>query len=689
MRFGIRLRVGVACMGLLWAGSFQMIFAQAGVEGPHLWDKPLDPAVLEKRVNEQLDLAQKSINEILAVKGPRTIENTLAPFDNATEKLDTAGDQSGMLQLLSPEAGIRDRAQAMVQKVSAASTAISLNPAIYHALADLDVSRADAATQYYVKRTLLEFRLAGVDKDDATRARIQALSDELAKLGTEFERNIQDSQIKVTVKNRAELDGLPDDYINLHKPAADGDITLTSDSPDVIPVLKFAKSADLRRRMFLAYNDRAYPQNIKVLAEVLKKREELANILGYKHWADLNAADKMAVTSQNVSNFIDQIDAASRPVADREYQMLLASARKEQHGLGNIVTSDWQYYFEQLRATEFNFNSQDARPYFPYDRVQQGILDVAAKLFHVTYRPVADAVTWDPSVSTFDVYDGERRLGRIYLDMHPRTGKNQWFSSNPLLDGKRGQQLPEVTLICNFPGGKPGDPGLMEYGDVTVFFHEFGHLMHWIFQGQQQWAGYGSNLENDFVEAPSQMLEEWMHDPKVLATFARNYQTNEPIPPDLVRRANRADAFGRGLWARGQLVYTNVSFDLHNSTPDPAKLETIMDDSRKRFLPYALVEGDHQIAAFDHLLGYTSAYYTYLWDKVIAQDFFKQFDRNDLLAPEVAARYRTTVLEKTGSMPANDLVKNFLGRPQAIDAFVAWMNQEFEGLPPSGKATGN
>jgi thimet oligopeptidase len=226
----------------------------------------------------------------------------------------------------------------------------------------------------------------------------------------------------------------------------------------------------------------------------------------------------------------------------------------------------------------------------------------------------------------------------------------------------------------------------MEYGDVTVFFHEFGHLMHWIFQGQQQWAGYGGNLENDFVEAPSQMLEEWMHDPKVLATFARNYQTNEAIPADLVRRANRADAFGRGLWARGQLVYTNVSFDLHNSTPDPAKLETTMADSRKRFLPYTLVEGDHQIAAFDHLLGYTSAYYTYLWDKVIAQDFFSRFDRNDLLAPEVAARYRTTVLEKTGSMPANDLVKNFLGRPQAIDAFVAWMNQEFEGLPAGAKA---
>jgi Zn-dependent oligopeptidase len=688
MTFGMRARVGVAWLGLLCAGSFQMVFAQASVEGPHLWDRPLDPAILEKRVNEQLELAQKSINELLAVKGPRTIENTLAPFDNATEKLDTAGYQTGLMQNLNPDAKIRDRAQALIQKVSTASTALSLNTAIFHALADLDVSQADAATQYYVKRTLLEFRIAGVDKDDATRARIQALNDDVTKLATEFERNIQDSQIKVVVKDRAELDGLPEDYINLHKPGADGSITLTSDSPDVIPVLKFAKSAALRKRMHLAYDDRAYPQNIALLAELLKKREELANVLGYPHWSDLNAVDKMAVRSENISNFIEQIDAASRPAADREYQMLLAVARQDQPALSQISIVDQRYYFERVREADFDFNSQVARPYFPYDEVQQGILDVASKLFAVTFRPVKDAVTWDPSVSTFDVFDGNHQLGRIYLDMHPRPGKNQWFSSNPILDGKRGQQLPEVALICNFPGGKPGDPGLMEYGDVTTFFHEFGHLMHWIFQGQRQWAGYSGNLENDFVEAPSQMLEEWMHDPKVLATFAHHYQTGEAIPAELVGRANRADAFGRGLWARNQLVYTNVSFALHNTAVGAAKIEQAVDENIKRFLPYAPVAGDHMVAAFDHLLGYSSGYYTYLWDKVIAEDFFNQFDRNDLLAPKVARRYRSTVLEQTGGMPANDLVKNFLGRPQAIDAFVAWMNQEFAAAPSGAKAAG-
>jgi thimet oligopeptidase len=180
-----------------------------------------------------------------------------------------------------------------------------------------------------------------------------------------------------------------------------------------------------------------------------------------------------------------------------------------------------------------------------------------------------------------------------------------------------------------------------------------------------------------------------MHDPKVLATFAHHFQTGEPIPADLVRRANRADAFGRGLLTRRQLVYTNVSFDLHNSIPDPAKLEKTFADNTKRFLPYESVEGDHEIASFGHLVGYSSAYYTYLWDKVIAEEFFNKFDRNDLLAPEIALRYRSAVLEKTGSMPANDLVKNFLGRPQTLNAFVVWLNQEFEKLPSDAKTSGH
>ncbi len=201
------------------------------------------------------------------------------------------------MQIVNPDAAIRDKAQAMVQKVSTVATQFALNQALYKAMAALDVSKADPATQYYVKRTLLEFKLPGVDKDDATRARVQSINDDITKYASQFSRNLADSRLTVVVKDPKELDGLPEDYIKAHKPAADGSITLTSDSPDVTPVLKFSKSADLRKRMFLAYNNRAFPQNVAVLADLLKKRQELADVLGYQHWADVNAADKMAVNS--------------------------------------------------------------------------------------------------------------------------------------------------------------------------------------------------------------------------------------------------------------------------------------------------------------------------------------------------------------------------------------------------------
>src|SRR5271163_4146051 len=212
----------LACACLLLAAILPSVNAQITPYGPHLWDKPLDPNILEHRVDNRLARAQNSLDQLLSVKGPRTVENTLAPYDDAVMQLDTAGNQSGLMQIVNPDAAIRDRAQAMVQKVSAAGTALSLNTAVYQALSSMDVSKADAATQYYVSRTLLEFRLAGVDKDEATRAKIKALSDDITKLAAQFQRNIQESQLKVSVKDPAELAGLPADFISRHQPAPDG-----------------------------------------------------------------------------------------------------------------------------------------------------------------------------------------------------------------------------------------------------------------------------------------------------------------------------------------------------------------------------------------------------------------------------------------------------------------------------------
>jgi thimet oligopeptidase len=241
-------------------------------------------------------------------------------------------------------------------------------------------------------------------------------------------------------------------------------------------------------------------------------------------------------------------------------------------------------------------------------------------------------------------------------------------------------QVPEAALICNFPGGdaNAADPGLMQYSDVVTFFHEFGHLMHAILGGQQRWAGVsGIATEGDFVEVPSQLLEEFFRNAKLLAEFARHYETGEPIPAELVARMNRASAFGRGNGVRGQLFYTRFSLDLHNVDPATIDLDTSLHAGYTAALPYTWVDGNRLYSSFTHLVGYSSNYYTYLFDKVIALDFFQQFDANNLVEGPAALRYRKEVLEPGGSQPGETLVQNFLHRTQSLQGFEAWLTEEF------------
>jgi len=578
----------------------------------------------------------------------------------------------------------------MESVVSSAQTDLSLNQKVYQALVSLPIPANDPATRHYIERTLLEYRLSGVDKDDATRSRIRALQDKITALSLAFGRNVADGTLKVTA-TKADLDGLPPDYIARHAPAADGTYTLTTDEPDSRPVASFARSADLRMRMFLAYNQRAYPKNVAVLMDLLSARQELATILGYSRYADLAAADQMIGSSTNVQALFKQLDDASHEAAKREYAQLLTFAQQRQPGLANISFADSGYWGEQYRRAKYDFDAQSVRPYFPYQQVETGILKIAARLFHVEFRAAPNASTWDPSVTTFDVFDAAtgnqgRLLGRIYLDMHPREGKDKWFSSAPILLGIRGRQLPEGALVCNFSGGKPGEPGLMEYNDVVTFFHEFGHLMHQILGGQGQWAGQsGFNVEGDFLEAPSQMLEEIFRDRTVLATFAKHYQTGETIPASLVARMNAASAYGRAGWVQGQLGYAVFSFDVHDRAPSDVNLDALWREDITRFSPFTYIDGTRYYASFTWITGYASNLYTYLLDKVIATDFFAQFDKSNLLDGPTAMRYRRTVLEPGGAKPAADLVKDFLGRPQGFEAIKSWMNEQFQPPPAATK----
>src|SRR6266853_2132460 len=646
---------------------------------PTIWASKPDVAGFEKIVNDRLAAVQTAIDQITSVKGARTIDNTLAPYDETIRQINASLYLSALVQQVHPDATFRDHATEMVRKASAAQTALSLNHEVYQALVRLDVSKADAATRYYVKRQLVEFRLAGVDKDEATRTQLKKLNDELTDEQSTFDRNISDDQKKVEVTDPKELDGLPQDYIDRHKPGPDGKIYITTNYPDAFPVFKFSNSDDLRRRVNLAFDTRAYPTNKDVLEKMMKTRYQIAPLLGYSSWADYNAADKMIKTGTNIADFIQKVDSAARPIAHREFAMLLAEKRKTDPGANDIWDYEVSYLNEQVRRAQFNFDSQLVRAYLPFNEVRQGILDTAATLFHVTFSREENVPAWDPAVETWDLVDHGKTVGRFYLDMHPRPGKYSHAEMAPVLDGIRGKQLPEAILVCNFPVPTANDPGLMEYGDVVTFSHEFGHLMHWILGGQQQWAGIsGITMEGDFVEAPSQMLEEWMRSPQVLGSFAKHYKTGEPIPAELVARMNRASAFGRGMGESQQNVYTAISYDIYKDKPENVDPDAVDVSAEKKYTLFQPLPGAHTYASFGHLAGYSSAYYTYLWDKVIAEDFFSQFDHNNLLAGDAPMRYRHTVLQPGGSVSANTLVKNFLGREQNMDAFQKWMGEEFE-----------
>jgi thimet oligopeptidase len=648
----------------------------------HAWESGAAESAqaLSAWVGARLAAHEAALQALVAVAGRRTPENTLRLYDIALEQLTLAGAQAGVLNSVAADKAVRDQAQEEAQRIAMAASALSLNRQVYDALTAMSLDGASPATRHFVERTLLQYRLAGVDKDQATRDHLQALHDKATRLSLEFSRNIQEGG-KTVEATPAELDGLPPDYIARHPVNGDGKATLTTDQPDMQPVMTFAADPALRQRMFLAYNTRAYPANKQILLDLLATRQEIASVLGFRSWADLATADQMMGSAANARVFLARLDEASREGSRHEYGEVLEFARQRHPDLKALDITSRAYWYEQFRRAKFAFDSQFVRPYLPYDKVEAGVLATAAELFKVEFRR-ADARAWHPSVSVFDVFDRERRVGRFYLDMHPRDGKDKWFSATPVVTGVRDRYLPEAGLICNFPGGDPGDPGLMQYSDVVTFFHEFGHLMHALLGGHTEWAGLsGFATEGDFVEVPSQMLEEFFRDETILQSFARHYQTGEVLPATLIRDLKRASAFGRADWVRSQLYYTTLSLDLHDQ--DPAKID-LDEETRKlyeQFQPWTWVDGNRMYTSFGHLTGYSSNYYTYAFDKVIALDFFAQFDAKNLLGGEAGARYRKTVLEQGGSKPGREMVRDFLGRDEEFAAFSHWLNEEFEEQP--------
>jgi len=635
------------------------------------------PDRLSDEVHSALDRARERRESLTALPADASAATVLAEFDHIRRELDECGERAGTFSSVHPDKPVRDMAETLEQELVAFDTELSLDRGIYDRLAALDPATLESPEEVrLLEYSLRDFRRSGVDKDEATRKRVRELQRELIEIGQTFDRNIVEATVKLRFEDgHAALAGLPADFLATHPEADDGSVTITTDPPDYLPCMLYAERDDVRKRLYLEFMNRAYPQNLAVLDELLAKRHELATLLGYESWAEYVTEDKMVRNPGTVRSFIERVSELARARAAGEYADLLADKRSTEPAAESV--NDWErgHRIERVKRERFGFDSQSVRPYFAYGRVKQGLFDTSAALYGVEFRRDENAEAWHETVECYEILDGGEPIARFKLDMFPREGKFKHAAMFSMRHGILGEVLPEAALVCNFPEPSEDDPALLMHSQVTTFFHEFGHLLHHLFAGRGRFLRFsGINTEWDFVEVPSQLYEEWAWDPAVLATFAHHHETGEPIPAELVRQLREAEEYGKGIQVATQMCYSAISLSYYEQDPTGLDTTARMVELKESMTPFAYVPETHFQAAFGHLHGYSAIYYTYMWSLVISKDLFGAYDQGPM-DPARADAYRRAVLEPGGRRDAADLVSSFLGREYDFAAWEAWLRE--------------
>jgi thimet oligopeptidase len=646
---------------------------------PPVYPAHFDAQVLARRVEHCLEAARAVLPRLREVRGRRNAANTLRPWDEVLNQLDLADGLVILAINVHPDSAVRAQGLRDQKRVARFRSELQVDPRLARAFDALDTVPLTAEERLLTARARRDFHRAGADRDGETRRRQQEDFEALERLSTAFARNIAEDTVTFPATPE-ELAGMPADWIARHGKDAQGRFILTTRYTDFFPIITFAQSRALRERAGLAFGRRGWPANSGVLDSLLRIREAMAQLLGYSDWASYQAEIQMAGSTDSIRAFLEQVDQVSRPARERLIARYLARLRKEDSTVSTLNGWDAAYAAELLRREEYALDGREVRGYFPFARVKAGLLGLTQELFELEFRRLAIPL-WHPSVEAYEVRSGDRLVGRFYLDLHPRQGKYQHAAVMSLRSGVQGRQLPEAMLVTNFPGGEAGDPGLIETAAVRTFFHEFGHLLHALFAVRPYCATSWPD-EHDFIEAPSQMLEEWVMQPAVLRRFARHYQSGEPIPESLVRRLNEADAFQRPMQAGMQAAFSQMSLRLHDRPARDANPDSLATWAFATFWGVRIPPETHFATSFDHLgyNEYSATYYTYLWSQVISKDLWSAFDPDRPLDSAPVHRYRDAILKPGGSRPAADLLREFLGRPFGFESWQRWV----EGKPVAG-----
>jgi len=620
-------------------------------------------ALSERCVAEEASFRER-LTVLEAYDGTPSIADYYQSFDSLVSSIGTVASYASSLAAIHPDEALRTAGDECAVLLTKLATDISLSRPVYDAVTRIDTSDADDTTKHSIEKQLLSFRLSGVDKDDATRERIRELSDEITIIGQEFDNNIRSDTRYLELDSTDDLAGLPEDYIAAHQPNEDGKILISTQYPDVFPFFEYAERDDLRKKMSLIYSNRAFPKNEETLRKLVTSRYELAQLAGFDNYAELVTADKMSGSPAKVAEFLDDLSGYTAEAQDAEYDVLLARLRKENPDAERLESWQLSYIRSKVRREQYDVDTKLVREYFNYNASRDGILALVQDLFDVRIERW-ETETWHEDVEAYELFDGDVAIGRFYLDMHPREGKFQHAAMFPFVNGIEGQQLPIAGLICNFPSGS----GPMQHSQVVTFLHEFGHLIHWMFAGHQEWSNVsGISTEWDFVEAPSQMLQEWVWDYDTISGFAINAE-GEPLPRDMHERMVAARDFGLGMGTRRQLSYAGTSLNLYDNDPASIEFDQLFADMATKYTRFEPIEDSHGWASFGHLNGYSAIYYTYQWSLAIGTDMFTRFKEDGLRNVEVAKEYKDKVLAAGGSRPAEELVTDFLGRPISFQTY--------------------
>jgi thimet oligopeptidase len=632
----------------------------------------VDAAVVKASVADLTKISDVRVKKIIeTAKG-----NTLAIFDELQYDIT---DLASKLQLISAtytDDSTRNAAEKGSEALAKYVSDLFLNEKLYKAVkkyaSSPTANQLRPNQKKYLGEIIIGFENNGMKLDAADRKKLSAINEKIISFGIRFDKNIAEFKDSISLTD-AELEGVPDDVRQKWKRPA-GNYIIYINNPNYQDISRYAVSDAIRHSMLMKYFNRAYPQNIEMLDSLFYYRHLYANTLGFKSYAEYALVTKMAAKPSNVWNFeYDLINKLQPHVASDIDELKQLKHKLHPELTDTIYLWDLAYYKKQLLDAKYQLNTDEVKQYFEMSNTVKGMFTVYEKLFGLQIKEIKNAPVWFNKVRSFEMYKDGKKIGSFYFDFYPRPNKYTHFACFPIsqyrmANGK--EVLPVAALVCNFPEGNASEPTLMNHGDVITLFHEFGHLVHMMVV-RSDIASQPFSLKPDFVEAPSQFLENWCWEYASLRLFARNYKTGQVLPESLFNKMKQSQVVQSSIANITQVYYGMIDFTYEDKY-DSLKGRDINEVSKDlyKMMQIPFTEGTHFICAFGHLNGYGANYYGYLWSKVFAQDMFSVFQKNGVMDTNTGVRYRKSILEIAGSVDEMQMLRKFLGREPSNDAFM-------------------